>query len=190
LDFVQTTWFTFLEAVVLLAISGILVFVFCRFAEPKEENEQKGTKKEPSEGQKEEKTQREEKSPSEKEMTKEQTRGVYVVGLLAVLVALSLTTKISNSATRLTLDYLIVSFLVYSFLMIFVYADVLTNSVVVLFKVCARIFLLMGLFASIAYIVVLAYEVLTINPFYYSALYIIFVFAIGILYSYEKRRKN
>jgi hypothetical protein len=58
----------------------------------------------------------------ENETAREQTRGLYIVGLLAVLITIKLTIKIADPFTDLFLLYLISSWAIYSFCMIFVYS--------------------------------------------------------------------
>jgi cation transport ATPase len=170
----------FLEAVALLMVSVLLALFCYRVAESSGKKQQKSGQEKSGEEQKEN------KSPSEKEMAREQTRGLYIVGLLAILITIRLTVKITDPITDAFLVYLTISLGVYSFLMIFAYAD-LPNAVVIAFKELARIFLWMGLFVSIAYFGILAYEVITINPPYYFALYVIFVSVMAIGYYSRKR---
>jgi hypothetical protein len=80
-------------------------------------------------------------SETEKEIAKEQTRGLYIVGLLAILITIKWSGVKLEPITDTFLFYVIVSWAVYSFCMVFGYSSTIPRAFVIFFKELADIFL-------------------------------------------------
>jgi len=121
----------------------------------------------------------------ENEIPREQTRGLYIVGLLAVLITIKLTIKISDSLTDSFLLYLISSWATYSFCMIFAFSD-MPRMLVSFFKELAWIFLWLSLIVSIAYFAILSYLIFTMGFPLIIVFYMLFGIAIIVIHQNRK----
>jgi len=123
-----------------------------------------------------------------KEIAKEQTRGLYIVGLLAILITLKWSGVKLEPITDTWLFYVIVSWAVYSFCMIFAYSTNIPRALVIFFKEFANIFLWLSLVVSIVWFAVISYY-LFIQVCGFEVLYALFAVAMAVAY-YKKKGKR
>ena len=126
---------------------------------------------------------------TEKEIAKEQTRGLYIVGLLAILITIKWSGVKLEPITDTFLFYVIVSWAVYSFCMVFGYSSTIPRAFVIFFKELADIFLWLSLVVSIGWFVVMSYFVFVQAP-YAPALYLVFAISMTVVYWGKKRRER
>jgi len=118
-----------------------------------------------------------------KQIEKESVRGLYIVGLLAILVTIKLSVEI-DPMTDQFLFYVITSWAVYSFCMIFAHSN-LPKGLVAWFSGVAEIFLLLSLFVSVGYFIIVSYVMFTMDPMT-VALYFIFGIVMVVLIYFIK----
>jgi len=126
------------------------------------------------------------------ELAREQTRGLYIVGLLAVLITIKLTVQMSDTSLNYWfLIYLISSLAIYSLCMIFVFADItyLPSGFVIFFKELAWIMLWFALAVSIGYFALISITAFVQVP-YTMLLYLVFAVAMGSSYYIKKKRQK
>jgi len=125
----------------------------------------------------------------ENETAREQTRGLYIVGLLAILITIKWSGVKLEPNTDTFLFYVIVSWAVYSFCMVFGYSSTIPRAFTIFFKELADIFLWLSLLVSIGWFVVVSYFMFVQAP-YAPALYLVFAFAMAVVYYGKKRRQR
>jgi cobalamin synthase len=124
---------------------------------------------------------------TEKEIAKEQTRGLYIVALLAIFITLKWSGIKLEPNTNTWLFYVIVSWAVYSFCMVFGYSSTIPRALTIFFKELADIFMWLSLVVSIGWFVVMSYFVFVQAP-YAEGLYVLFAIAMTVVYYSKKRR--
>jgi hypothetical protein len=125
---------------------------------------------------------------TEKEIAKEQIRGLYIVGLLAILITIKWTAKL-EPFTDTFLFYVIASWAIYSFCMVFGYSSNLPKALVIFFKEFAELFLWMSLVVSIGYFATISYFMFILFP-YTVGLYLAFAISMAVVYYGKKRRQK
>lgn len=119
----------------------------------------------------------------ENDIEREQIRGLYIIGLLAVLVTIKLTVQI-DPFTDQFLFYVIISWAVYSFCMIFAFSDI--PKIATTFKEIAEVFLMMSLAFSVGYFVFISYVTATMAP---VTVLLYAPFAIALAFSYYSKKR-
>lgn len=122
----------------------------------------------------------------ENDIEREQIRGLYIIGLLAVLVTIKLTVRIDPFTDQFLL-YVITSWAVYSFCMIFAFSDI--PKIATTFEEIAEVFLVMSLVFSIGYFVFISYVTATMAPVT-VLLYAPFAIALALGYYSKKRLRE
>lgn len=123
----------------------------------------------------------------ENEIAKEQTRGLYIVGLLAILITIKWSGVKLEPITDTFLFYVIASWAVYSFCMVFGYSSNLPNALVIFFKELADIFIWLSLVVTIGYFATISFFMFILFP-YTMLLYLAFAIAMAVVYYGKKRR--
>ena len=125
----------------------------------------------------------------ENETAKEQTRGLYIIGLLAVLITIRLTVTISDPITNMLFIYLITSWTVYSFCMIFAFADI-PHYFATFFKELGWLMLRFSLIVSIGYFVLLSLATFALFPDMILWYVVLAIVMIGLHYKKRVQKKK
>jgi len=123
----------------------------------------------------------------ENEIAKEQTRGLYIVGLLAILITIKWSGVKLEPNTDTFLFYVIASWAVYSFCMVFGYSSTLPRALVIFFREFADNFIWLSLVMTIGWFATISYFMFVQAP-YTVGLYLLFAIAMAVVYYGNKRR--
>jgi len=124
----------------------------------------------------------------------EQIRGLYIIGLLAILVSIKLSYSLNPSIsvdifTDTFLTFLISCWAIYSFLMIFGFSqDILPDSLATSFRAYARFWLRLSLAVTIAFIIFISYIAYLSNRLPMTIALIIVIIT-TLLYALKKYRR-